>query len=257
MNERIVAFLDILGFKQLADDLQEKLLLNIISPLYFSEASNDAQKKIYKDTGLDKLHTTEVTFFSDSIVISCDIKEIAKLISHVKGLSSSFIEYGLFLRGGIAYGKLFHKNRIIFGPAMNEAYKLESEYAIHLRIIVSDGVYALIKSNTEPPVVAEEYEKLIGIHKTNEDLKTINNVFRDDDGFYFVNPFPLSVGLSHALRSLGITSLNDFIKYLKSTIDKKLQENIGNKKIFSKYFWLATKFNKHYINNNDIGTIEI
>ena len=117
MNERIVAFIDILGFKKLTDELQEKSLLDIISPLYFAEASNYDQKKIYQNVGLDKLHTIEVTFFSDSIVISCDIKEISSLISHVKLLSSSFIKYGLFLRGGIAYGKLFHNDRIIFGPA--------------------------------------------------------------------------------------------------------------------------------------------
>jgi len=200
------------------------------------------QKKRCQELGLDKLHTREVTFFSDSIVISCELKEISKLIHHVKRLSEKFIKYELFLRGGITYGELFHEDRIMFGPAMNEAYKIESEFAIHPRIIISDDLFDLIKSETEPPVKTEEYETLKGVSKLNEDLKPINNIFRDDDGFYFLNPFPHS---------------NDFIKYQKSAIEKKIAENSGNKKISSKYLWIATKFNKYYLNNKEIGVIEI
>ena len=257
MNDRIVAFIDILGFKQQTEDLQEKSLLDILSPLYFAEVSNYKQKEMYQDIGLVKFHTTEVTFFSDSIVISCDTKHISDLIMHVKKLSESFIEYGLFLRGGIAHGKLYHNDRIVFGPALNESYLLESNIAVYPRILISDTVHSLIKSTTETAVGAEEYNNLRNIYKLDEDLKTINNISRDDDGFYYINPFPLSVTLSSHIRSLGITSLDDFINYLKTTIEKNLQKHMSNKKIFSKYFWLATKFNKHYIYKNDTGLIDL
>lgn len=257
MNDRIIAFIDILGFKQQTEDLQEKSLLDILSPLYFAEVSNYKQKEIYQDIGLDKFHTTEITFFSDSIVISCDTKHISDLILNVKKMSENFIEYGLFLRGGIAHGKLYHNGRIVFGPAMNEAYLLESNFAIYPRILISDTVRSLIKSLTEPPVGAEEYRALKNIYKLDEDLKTINNISRDDDGFYYINPFPLSVALSSHITSLGVTSLDDFVNYLKITIEKNLQKHMSNKKIFSKYFWLATKFNKYYINKNGIGLIDL
>ncbi len=257
MNDRIVAFIDILGFKQQTEDLQEKSLLDILSPLYFAEVSNYKQKGIYQEIGLDKLHTTEATFFSDSIVISCDIKHISDLILHVKKLSESFIEYGLFLRGGVAHGKLYHNDRVVFGPAMNEAYLLESNFAVYPRILISDSVYSLIKNTTGPAVGAEEYKTLSKSYKLNEDFNTINNILRDDDGFYYINTFPLSVALSSHITSLGITSLDDFVNYLKTTIEKNLQKHVSNKKIFSKYFWLATKFNKYYINKNGTDLIDL
>lgn len=257
MNQRIVAFIDILGFKQQTEDLQEKSLLDIISPLYFAEVSNYGQKKIYQDVGLGKLHTTEMTFFSDSIVISCDTNQVSDLILHIKKLSENFIEYGLFLRGGITLGKLYHNERIVFGPAMNEAYLLESGFAVYPRIIISDTVYSLIKSTTEPAVSEEVYKTLQSISQLNEDLKTINNISRDEDGFYYINPFPLSIALTAHVTSLGITSLDDFINYLKACIEKNLQKHMNNKKIFSKYFWLASKFNRYYTSNTDIGIIEI
>ena len=84
MKKRIVAFLDILGFKKLTYENQEDILLKYVSPFYFDELANIDQKKKYEELGLDKFHTREVTFFSDSIVISCELKETSQLIHHVK-----------------------------------------------------------------------------------------------------------------------------------------------------------------------------
>lgn len=242
MEKRIVAFLDILGFKKLTYENQEETLLKYISPLYFDDVSNVDQKKIYQELGLDKIHTREVTFFSDSIVISCELKEISPLLHHVKRLSEKFVGYELFLRGGITYGELFHKDRIVFGPAMIEAYKMESECAIHPRIIISENLFDELKNNTELPVGRETYEKPKNISEFNEILKPINNIFRDDDGFYFLNPFPLTIEL---------------IRQQKLAIENQIAKNRSNKKIYSKYLWLASKFNKYYSNNKKIGAVKI
>ena len=117
---------------------------------------------------------------------------------------------------------------------MNDAYKIESQCAIQPRIVISDELFDLIRNNTEPAVTRAAYKELRSISKLNEDLKPINNIFRDDDGFYFLNPFPLS---------------NEMIAYQKLAIENEIDRNSGNKKIRSKYLWLASKFNQYLTNN--------
>ncbi|ACN14288.1 hypothetical protein HRM2_11760 [Desulforapulum autotrophicum HRM2] len=252
MDNRIIAFLDILGFKKLVADNQEELLLKFISPLYFAEESNNDQKTQYQKFGLDELHTREVTFFSDSIIISCEFKEILHLISHVKDLSAAFIKYGLFLRGGITYGELYHKDRVVFGSAMNEAYMIESEHAIYPRIIISDNLFKKIECEIGP--ISEALKSADGPY---ERLMLKNNIFKDDDGFYFLNPFPNSVPINAAHKQLGINSLNDFIVFLKAKIEQSMAENRADKKIALKYFWLASNFNNYYLDVKGISAIEI
>lgn len=259
LKQRVIAFIDILGFKNLTQEFQEDSILNFISPFYLAEASNEERKKLDQELGIDylELHTEEITFFSDCIVISCDPKEVSTIIIKVRNLVQNFIGYGLYLRGGITYGSLFHQDRIVFGSAMNEAYKIESECAIYPRVVISDGLHELIKDNTNAPVSREEYYNLEGLYKINEDLKPLNNIFRDNDGFYYLNPFPHSVALTERNKRLGINSLLDFVLYFKSSIEKKLEEYKMNKKYFSKYYWLAVKFNEYYNDQEKVGTIKL
>ena len=43
---------------------------------------------------------------------------------------------GYAVRGGIAKGDLVHRGSIIYGPALNVAYRIEKEIAIYPRVIV-------------------------------------------------------------------------------------------------------------------------
>ena len=53
-----------------------------------------------------------------------------------------FLSKNFVFRGGVAYGDLYYeKDRsILFGPAVNEAYQLESKVAIYPRIALSNFV---------------------------------------------------------------------------------------------------------------------
>ncbi|HTG56249.1 MAG TPA: hypothetical protein VL943_08285, partial [Niabella sp.] len=47
---------------------------------------------------------------------------------------------GMMIRGGITIGDLIHEeNGALFGPAMNEAYRLESNSAIYPRVVISNN----------------------------------------------------------------------------------------------------------------------
>jgi hypothetical protein len=50
---------------------------------------------------------------------------------------------GMMIRGGIALGGLVHEEGgALFGPAMNEAYHLESKSAVYPRVVISSSAKA-------------------------------------------------------------------------------------------------------------------
>lgn len=141
-EKRAVLFLDILGFKVLVDQRQEHKIHKILSTsVAFSNG-----KPSFPDTN----HTTA---FSDSIVVShrLDAAGIQNTINTAAMLAWAFLQQGILTRGGIACGEVHHTSDRLFGPAMNEAYLLESELAIFPRIIVSDEVKALVMHEKNDP----------------------------------------------------------------------------------------------------------
>ncbi|PDZ55088.1 hypothetical protein CON15_23105 [Bacillus cereus] len=46
---------------------------------------------------------------------------------------------GILMRGGLAVGLLCHNDNIVYGPAMVEAYELESKLAIYPRVVVKEN----------------------------------------------------------------------------------------------------------------------
>jgi len=87
-----------------------------------------------------------ITQFSDSFVLSCPAENqhsCSYLLQAVYLIHlMCFESLGMMVRGGITLGKLIHEeNGALFGPAMNEAYELESKSAIYPRVIISFDAY--------------------------------------------------------------------------------------------------------------------
>jgi hypothetical protein len=145
-DECYVAFLDILGMQKLVekkyDDLRK--VFNCI----------EVSIQVYKDmiiaeTGEKVISKNQiiVTIMSDSIVLSIK-KEIENSFSKIIGVSFFIIKRLLkvldnpvFIRGGIACGKISHTDFSVFGPGLVKAYTLENEIAINMRCIVSPELY--------------------------------------------------------------------------------------------------------------------
>lgn len=134
---RVVCFFDILGWKQHIDD-----------------AGNDPQK-ISRLTLLPKIFASDeikaldgknqrLTSFSDCVVVSCLETEV-NLSNFIFGLSKIFLaaaSEGFFLRAGVTIGDIYHDKDMVFGPALNRAYLLEST-GDYPRIILDDKVSKL------------------------------------------------------------------------------------------------------------------
>lgn len=172
--KRWVAFLDFLGFRELVAEIEkdpqkaEALLENLRSP-----------RQIYDHlaphfTQLGKHGALRITGFSDSIVISAGHPY---LVIHI---ANSFyalaMSLGLFIRGGIAVGTLYHDDEVVLGSAMIRAYLLESQVARVPRVVIDDAVV----------------ESLEGLRTADgQELRPFveSIVSTGDDGFRFLDPF--------------------------------------------------------------------
>jgi len=138
-EERNVVFIDILGFKDLiykskenTDRIEE--IVRVVNKLHdlcgHTGMDDDLQN------GFD--YNRQVSVFSDNIVIS--YKEVGPAVYYLAReamVIQLVLQYlGIFIRGGLAVGKLYHDGNTVIGPALISAYELESKTAIYPRIVV-------------------------------------------------------------------------------------------------------------------------
>ena len=197
-QERLVCFIDLLGFQSAIDQslhdgkviealyrvihtLKEHTLKKGIYgtiPVFLAHPDKPFQlaSDVYGENIIDELSELfplDITQFSDSLVISCPSSDsgscllLLKCIYFIKIMV--FYNLGMMLRGGIALGKLIHEEGgALFGPAMNEAYYIESKLANYPRVLISENAYDhLIKSNEDHPLLKP-------IFSSNDDYKVFD-----------------------------------------------------------------------------------
>lgn len=140
-EERYVAFIDILGFKNIVNNTYtipaefnrlEQALKHIES------LKNDNYRDPYGKNWLGM----EFTMFSDSIVISYPASGYGNafhILMEIAFICLDMLDMGYIFRGGITVGALIHKGDICYGPAMNSAVELEKR-AKYPRIIIERAV---------------------------------------------------------------------------------------------------------------------
>ncbi len=143
-EQRAVAFLDVLGFKQVVSEAEaapsapNKLVA--LHTVVNSHVKWDNSR--LKPEVPEEAHPKYI-FISDSIIISVPFKV---LIDGVDGLdilvvkctevSQKILELGLLVRGGISIGNVWHDEANIFGSGYIDAYETEKT-AKHPRIVLS------------------------------------------------------------------------------------------------------------------------
>jgi hypothetical protein len=157
-----VAFLDVLGFRQLVErSVDHPALLRQLSGITTLAAS---PKSGVKQTSLGPC-PMQVRAFSDSIVVFSPTQHanghacnpLAQLCFVVRYLHDRILELDACIRGGITIGKMYwHPSwndfrskpkrgsraaqPITFGPGMNAAYDLENQKGSPPRVLVSEAV---------------------------------------------------------------------------------------------------------------------
>ena len=168
-EERLCAFVDILGFRELVQRslnrpvLQQKirqLLREVVeatpvwernSPVDLIEARLSGEGARDPKSAAEKLVASysaaeRGTSFSDSLVLSVlpDPQAISRFVTSLLFLSRSTAELGGYVRGAICRGLLCHEPDLCFGPALIEAYDLEQKIAVYPRIIITSAAHEAI-----------------------------------------------------------------------------------------------------------------
>lgn len=168
--DAIIAFVDILGFRSM---LVTRPAYDILKVLRLLECVADAEPGVIDPS-------VHVRIFSDSVIRIARRDEPGALFWELNTLRLAQIEMaaqGIFLRGGITFGKVYWDETIVFGPGVADAYQIESNFAVVPRIVVG------------PPVLHAILEgQILTHHELEQELAYLRTMIsRAEDGVWFID----------------------------------------------------------------------
>ena len=190
--------------------------------------------------------------FSDSIIISYELsdsglfldwyRQIFQVFNDICRLQFEFAMKGIFLRGGLTFGKIFHKGNICFGPALINSVMLEKEYAKYPCVAVDKSIVEKILSDMKSDLEDDYAMGYKYPHKLKEFAKELflDYLSRTDQFSRTREEQPVFMLDWFASRfiqsSSNITRIRPIIlTELKKEYDEPVAE---------KYRWLARYFNR-------------
>jgi hypothetical protein len=228
-EDRIIAFIDILGFGAMIaetvknDTVQADKVRSLVAVL--SLIKNEF-RKVEDDAELPD--SFRITYFSDSIVFSLPRHNSLGLLTVfeiLKRIQIKLIARNILLRGGVVVGKLIHEDNLILGPALIEAYNLESKSALYPRITIDPEVMEMS---------AQEHNLADGLYAIKD--YDFHKTFEIDfDNTYYIDYF---TDVKEMLED------GDELKYYKN-LRALIRNGIRRRDIGirMKYMWMLRKFN--------------
>jgi hypothetical protein len=145
-EERYLAFVDVLGFSNLV----ERSRNDVAVVLQLDSALSDISARA-RAARSDELRL-EATSFSDTVVISAPVgeAELLHMLQIVDEFGFGLLRRNMLFRGAVVRGQILHRPDLIFGPALIDAYKLESETSFHPRIMFDASVYGAMLTASMP-----------------------------------------------------------------------------------------------------------
>lgn len=239
-----VAFLDILGFKELYKNRTcEEIKAIFDDILLLKHDYNNEFGKIIASEQTIKNSTIKIV--SDSIIVTTldTLEGFEYLIYFCSFIQNMLLSCDLTLRGGIEYGEFYTMENTVFGTALTEAYKIENDIAVFPRIVISKNVIEHLKdTNIFRKSVMSDYANL----KSNNSPAKIM-IKKDFDDLYFVHYL-------NYLQNIKLANKIYLKQKIKEFIVSSMEKHKDKIKLFEKYYWL----NKYYevsIENNSMDNI--
>ena len=235
LQSSVVAFVDILGYKQLVqkayknrngDSLLRKLHRALkdshehIDPTFANVSHNDRKPDF-----------STFRAFTDNVVIGRPTsffgeEELRQAFRELSRFQMRLAMDGFFVRGGISLGNLYMDDIMVYGPALLEAIEAESSLAIDPRIVLAKSA-------------KEAVDKQLGYYPLrDEETPHVYHICKDADGRYYVDY------LQAVLTAAGYFSKKRGLRTHKAKIERQLKENKGDPRIWSKYMWVAQYHNE-------------
>jgi hypothetical protein len=308
-TECYVAFLDILGFKQLVQRSKDdgnilKKLVQVLETVEDISPTTHSQREVkYEEEGKcvgasnEKCWITQVRAFSDSVVlfVPAETCGLSSILCKIRYLHDRLLELDCCLRGAVTIGDMYWNDvwsnskdekspqdgssdseatydrkiptngLITLGPALLEAYKLESECVVYPRVMFSKKLFSHIKKMAK----ATPKKSAQGIHQAaraiplcsptpKNNSRCISDFICDDfDSIPFLDLFHRDIDRNDTKR-IELDTFDDgkttrkwtkkkikykqFMRNTRKTI-KRLLAADNDDKVSAKYLWLANYFN--------------
>lgn len=227
-EDRIVAFIDILGFKNIiresANDAE--ILGNVNKALDII----NSYKRLNDKFEIPSVTGEQITTFSDNVVITYPLEyrdALFFLIIDLIHIQLELAGLGILVRGGVSIGKCVHQNDRIFGPAMNAAYELESKVAVYPRIIIPREVYEI------------GYDNCPSKNELDFNQTMRNMVKMDVDGNYYID-------FLRQYQELDYPEYYylELLQSIRKQLLCQVELNKNNTYILSKYYWFINYWNR-------------
>lgn len=236
-EERIIVFLDILGFKSLinstvnlaTDEDNEEVIDKIIN--INNILTQAFEPELEKSDGAKEFlaKSKKVSQFSDTLVITYKIDEKDEVFFtfvDIQYLIAELISIDILVRGAITRGKVIHDNKMIFGPGLIKAYEMELSEAVYPRVILQENVLELpfiFKSENTNEYIAGQLSSILAL---------------DTDGKIYVDYFK---SIAEAFDDPEI----DYSLYLNK-LTRVIKEglNSNDEKKLIKFRWMQEKYNE-------------
>lgn len=229
-EKKILAFLDILGFKNHVKSATTNKKLNKTVTALKNAIENAIEKNLNNSLGGDKLpEIFKYKIFSDSIVVSADCINVDGNLDHAYifnflttliYIQSEIIHYGFFLRGAVTIDNHYEDDKVVFSPALTKAYELEKDNAVYPRIILDKKLV----------------DEIFNIYDDADYEAWDDTVKLDADKQYFIDY------LTYVDEMPDVGNRKRYLrKHKKLLINAILKNNAPE--IISKYLWLAKYHN--------------
>lgn len=244
-QENYIAFLDILGFRELlrAKDFKEKI------EKYFKIIDEAIQKSTEKSShGIYPAESIKKTVLSDSIILSIPVptasdwtikfKSLRFLLSAAEKIQYCLALENIWIRGGISQGELSRANNNIIGQGLVSAYLLEGK-ASFPRVLVDSDIFRKIYSIPGEPDVLKSRKSILNDINNSWGNPKYSGKFIFDWAYeapmnYFNQDYPFFI---HYLNPLLNESSSDERKKILEFLIERLHEN--DPEIYKKYRWVS------------------
>lgn len=226
----IVTFMDILGFARMVEDSMPAGNINRILDKVEEELLEEEQGAI--PVGTKTICVSDCAIRVHPLGNRQAIPlQILGPEAYILGIIQvRLLAEGLPVRGGMTSGNVHISENRFFGPAYQEAYKLERK-ACYPRIVVDEKL------------LKDLYDELLQYEpeEPQETLQELNGVIsRDDDNVWFVDYLRIhSDACEHHCEAV------EFLIRHHELISERLQTFAGHPEVLPKYWWMRRYHNRY------------
>ena len=246
----VVTFIDILGFKEIVetrtpDEIKGIIgfLIQVCDEVTIPDEPPKISEMRYINFSDSVVRTSRIFKQNDRYDVNPTVLHELHALTHIQ---RSLIQEGVVIRGGLTVGEIFLEDNIIFGPALNRAYYLESKVAKHPRVVIDKAVFRALHFD-DALLYDEEFGGRIG-----------NYIKKDESGEYFIDY--LVGNIRELIEFDEIVKLPEFAEFSSHRMDPGLLREslvlhreliMSNRRKYRedsdklpKYDWLASYHNQ-------------